>query len=67
MAVESLQSKSFTLKSDVWAFAVTAWEIFSFAKVLPVPLTVPSHVALAVLPLPPLHCYLYLSHPAAGS
>lgn len=32
MAVESMVAKKYTLKSDVWSFGVTCWEIFSFGK-----------------------------------
>ncbi|CAG7824896.1 unnamed protein product [Allacma fusca] len=32
MAIELLRSKKFTLKTDMWAFGVTLWEIFSLGE-----------------------------------
>ncbi|CAG7728155.1 unnamed protein product [Allacma fusca] len=33
MSLESLRYHKFSTKADVWSFAVTVWEIFSFAQV----------------------------------
>jgi len=32
LAVESLNLRQFTYKSDVWAFGITIWEIFSLGE-----------------------------------
>eukprot|EP01134_Creolimax_fragrantissima_P003868 CFRG3868T1 len=33
LSIEAITERSYTEKSDVWAFAVTCWEVFSDAKV----------------------------------
>ena len=32
MAIESIESQKFTLRTDVWSFAVTVWEMFTYGE-----------------------------------
>lgn len=37
MAIESLRDRIFSIQSDIWAFGVVLWEMFSLAETPPYP------------------------------
>lgn len=33
MAIESIVDKIFSVKTDVWAFGITVWEVYSYGAI----------------------------------